>query len=71
MNPDDASNNREPGQTVNTQRGAYTLEAWERVVDGAIEGPGYAVDLETDEILIFVSPSWMNANRRSNEKESS
>ena len=37
----------------------YEPKPWERVEDGILHGPGYAVDLEDDEILLFVSPSLM------------
>jgi hypothetical protein len=46
------------------------LKSWERVVNGVLEGPGYAIDLKTDDILLFVSPRWMNANRSRNEEDS-
>jgi hypothetical protein len=60
----------EPGETTTTLRDAYSLKSWERVVDGVLDGPGYAIDLKTDDILFFVSPRWMNANRSRNEEDS-
>jgi hypothetical protein len=46
------------GETVEDP-GGYTPREWERVVDGVLEGPGYGVDLETGDILWFVSPGLM------------
>jgi hypothetical protein len=60
----------EPGETIATLGGAYRLKSWERVVDGVLKGPGYAIDLETDDILLFVSPRWMNVNRSRKEEDS-
>jgi hypothetical protein len=49
------------GQGEASEEGAsgYTPREWERVVDGVLEGPGYAVDLETGDLLWFVSPGLM------------
>ena len=55
--------NAEPGQTVLTVRGPYTLAVGERVRDGVLEGPGYAVELETDDLVYFMSPSAMGYGR--------
>ena len=41
----------------------YEPRPWERVEDGILYGPGYVVDLETDDVLFFVSPSAMRSGR--------
>ena len=56
--------NAAPGDTIDTQLGKHTLAPWERVVDGVLEGPGYAVDLATDDLLYFASPSSMRRAKR-------
>lgn len=45
---------------VKTARGPYKLHEWERVEGGVLFGPGFAFDLENDDILWFVSPSAAN-----------
>lgn len=46
---------RETGE----EAGGYTPREWERVVDGVLEGPGCGIDLETGDLLWFVSPGLM------------
>ena len=47
------------GRETGEETGGYTPREWERVVDGVLEGPGYAFDLETGDLLCFVSPGLM------------
>ncbi len=35
----------------------YQPKPWERVEDGILHGPGYAYDLENDDLLFFQAPS--------------
>jgi hypothetical protein len=41
----------------------YQPKPWERIEEGILSGPGYAYDLENDDLLFFQAPSWTRAGK--------
>ena len=61
------SSRPERRSTMKDRKPEYEPKPWERVEAGILHGPGYAVDLEDDEILFFVSPSLMGYRQKRGE----